>query len=110
MPDLEGSQLPSNRTIRVHLRPDSTQCCQWCYMHDGSLKTLEEVVNGTPRVVPNPTLSKDVKKLELTNQDKKDLVAFMKACTSKLPMLSKAGFQNKFLPIVKFHTLTINTS
>jgi len=56
------------------------------YMHDGSLKTLEEVVEWYAKGgFPNPTLSKDVKKLELTNQDKKDLVAFMKACTSKLP-------------------------
>ena len=56
------------------------------YMHDGRFKTLEEVVEWYAKGgFPNPTLSKDVKKLELTNQDKKDLVAFMKACTSKLP-------------------------
>ncbi len=56
------------------------------YMHDGSMETLEEVVEWYAKGgFPNPTLSKDVKKLDLTVQDKKDLVAFMKACTSKLP-------------------------
>ena len=49
------------------------------YMHDGSQKTLEEVVEWYAKGGhPNPHLSDKVKKLELTEQDKKDLVAFMK--------------------------------
>jgi len=56
------------------------------YMHDGSLTTLEEVVehyvNGG---ISNPWLSKDVVKLKLTPQDKADLVEFMKACSGPLP-------------------------
>lgn len=60
------------------------------YMHDGSMKTLEEVVEWYAKGgFPNPTLSKDVKKLDLTAQDKKDLVAFMKACTSKFPKVEQ---------------------
>ena len=60
------------------------------YMHDGSMETLEEVVEWYAKGgFPNPTLSKDVKKLDLTAQDKKDLVAFMKACTSKLPKVEQ---------------------
>jgi cytochrome c peroxidase len=56
------------------------------YMHDGSLKTLEEVVEWYAKGGhPNPHLDKDIKKLDLTDQDKADLVAFMKACTGPLP-------------------------
>lgn len=48
------------------------------YMHDGSQKTLEEVVEWYAKGGhPNPHLSEKVKKLDLTDQDKKDLVAFM---------------------------------
>jgi cytochrome c peroxidase len=49
------------------------------YMHDGSQKTLEEVVEWYAKGGhPNPHLSDKIKKLELTDQDKADLVAFMK--------------------------------
>ncbi|HAH45938.1 cytochrome c peroxidase [Gimesia sp.] len=52
------------------------------YMHDGSLETLEEVVEHYNKGGdPNPYLSDKIKKLNLTEQDKKDLVAFMKACS-----------------------------
>ncbi|NOY29825.1 MAG: c-type cytochrome [Planctomycetes bacterium] len=48
------------------------------YMHDGSQKTLEEVVEWYAKGGhPNEHLSKDIKKLELSDQDKQDLVAFM---------------------------------
>ena len=56
------------------------------YMHDGSLKTLEEVVDWYDKGGhANPQLSKDVKKLKLTNQEKQDLVAFIKACSGEFP-------------------------
>ncbi len=48
------------------------------YMHDGSQKTLMEVVEWYAKGGhPNPHLSEKVKKLDLTQQDKQDLVAFM---------------------------------
>jgi len=58
------------------------------YMHNGIFKTLEEVVdyyNDVQKVVPDtknldPSLSKP---LGLTNQQKKDLVAFLKTLTDK---------------------------
>lgn len=54
------------------------------YMHDGSQKTLEEVVEWYDRGGhPNDHLSKDIRKLDLSDQDKKDLVEFMKACTGE---------------------------
>jgi len=56
------------------------------YMHDGSQKTLEEVVEWYAKGGhPNPHLSEKVKKLDLTEQDKKDLVEFMKALDGAFP-------------------------
>ena len=59
------------------------------YMHDGSLKTLEEVVdhynNGgftKPDDQASPYLSGGIRPLNLSDQQKADLVAFMKALTS----------------------------
>jgi cytochrome c peroxidase len=49
------------------------------YMHDGSQQTLEEVVEWYAKGGhPNQWLSDKIKKLDLTDQDKQDLVAFMK--------------------------------
>jgi cytochrome c peroxidase len=56
------------------------------YMHDGSQKTLMEVVEWYVKGGhPNKHLSEKIQKLELTEQDKKDLVAFMEALTGPLP-------------------------
>lgn len=53
------------------------------YMHDGSQQSLEEVVEWYAKGGhPNPTLSEKIKKLDLTEQDKKDLVEFMKQGTT----------------------------
>ncbi len=58
------------------------------YMHDGTLKSLEEVVEWYAKGGgANKHLSKKIKKLELTKQDKADLVAFMKACTGDFPKI-----------------------
>ena len=59
-------------------------------MHDGSLKTLEDVVvfynkGGTP----NQWLSKDIRPLNLTPAEQKDLVAFME----RLPAKSRRKYQ-----------------
>ena len=54
------------------------------YMHDGSLKTLEEVVEHYNKGGnPNPALDKDIKKLNLTDKEKADVVAFMKALSGE---------------------------
>jgi cytochrome c peroxidase len=56
------------------------------YMHDGSLATLEEVVEWYDKGGhPNPHLSDKVRPLKLTAEDKADLVEFMKACTGPTP-------------------------
>jgi cytochrome c peroxidase len=60
------------------------------YMHDGSQKTLAEVVEWYDRGGhKNANLSKDVRPLKLTKQEKADLVAFMKACTGRFPRVER---------------------
>ncbi len=56
------------------------------YMHDGSLKTLKEVVDfyaggGNS----NPYLDPEMKKIHLTAQDRADLVEFLQSLTGDLP-------------------------
>ena len=58
------------------------------YMHDGSQKTLEEVVDWYAKGGhPNPNLSDKIKKFEASAQDKADLVEFMKSLTGTLPQV-----------------------
>jgi cytochrome c peroxidase len=53
------------------------------YMHDGSVETLEEVVElYNAGGEENPMLDGGIKPLRLTEQEKADLVEFMKALTS----------------------------
>lgn len=59
------------------------------YMHDGSMATLEEVVEyynkgGTP----NKWLSDKITPLKLTPQEKLDLVEFMRACSGDYPLIA----------------------
>jgi cytochrome c peroxidase len=50
----------------------------WPYMHDGSLKSLEEVVDFYNRGGgPNPALDSKIKPLGLSGDEKKALVAFL---------------------------------
>ncbi|MBS1829802.1 MAG: c-type cytochrome [Acidobacteria bacterium] len=56
------------------------------YMHDGSQKTLREVVDfyvggGSA----NPHLDKEIRELKLSQKDRADLVAFLEALNSELP-------------------------
>ena len=68
--DLGAFKTPSVRDAE-HTAP---------YMHDGSLATLEDVVDHYDKGgTPNPALDTDMKKLNLTKQEKADVVAFMKA-------------------------------
>jgi cytochrome c peroxidase len=49
------------------------------YMHDGSLKTLEDVVEHYNKGgISNPWLDEELFELKLTDQEKQDLVTFMK--------------------------------
>ncbi len=60
------------------------------YMHDGSVKTLAEVVELYAKGgEANQWLDPKIKKLDLSEQDKKDLVAFMEACTGDFPPIER---------------------
>jgi cytochrome c peroxidase len=57
------------------------------YMHDGSLRTLEAVLDFYDRggEVKRPSLSPEIKALNLTALEKRDLLAFLKTLTSVDP-------------------------
>lgn len=58
------------------------------YMHDGSQKTLAEVVDWYAKGGhANDRLSDKIKKLELNDQDKQDLVEYMNALTGEFPQV-----------------------
>lgn len=60
------------------------------YMHDGSIATLEEVIELYDRGGDaNPLLDSGIRPLNLTPQEKADLVEFMKALTS--PQFAQTG-------------------
>lgn len=59
------------------------------FMHDGSLRTLEEVVEHYNKGgTKNPWLSDKIVPLNLTNQQKLDLVEFMRACSGPFPTIN----------------------
>ena len=59
------------------------------YAHDGAFQTLEEVVEFYNKGgVSVPNKSAKILKLNLTQREKEDLVAFLKALTGKLPLIS----------------------
>jgi cytochrome c peroxidase len=52
------------------------------YMHDGSIKTLEEVIEYYNRGAnPNPRLDTEIHGLHLTSEEKRSLVIFLNALT-----------------------------
>jgi cytochrome c peroxidase len=62
----------------------------WPYMHDGSLQTLRDVVELYDRGgVPNPTLDVFVMPLDLTDDERKDLAAFLEALTGSMPQIDR---------------------
>lgn len=62
----------------------------WPYMHDGSVRTLIDVVEFYDRGgVKNPTLDIFVIPLELTDDEGKDVVAFLEALTGSLPKIDR---------------------
>jgi len=60
------------------------------YMHDGSLATLEDVLDWYAKGGhPNPQLSKKFREVKLEPREKGDLVEFIKACTGQLPVVER---------------------
>ena len=61
------------------------------YMHDGSQKTLAEVMDWYNKGGhPNPYLSEKIKPLKLSPAELADLVAFMESLTGRLPKVERA--------------------
>jgi cytochrome c peroxidase len=61
------------------------------YMHDGSLPTLEDVVEHYNRGgFPNAHLSPRIGPLRLSAAEQGDLVEFLKSCTGRLPRVETA--------------------
>jgi cytochrome c peroxidase len=55
------------------------------YMHDGSLATLADVIEFYDQGgAPNPQLSREVQRLDLTAAEKADLVEFLKALSGEM--------------------------
>jgi len=55
------------------------------YMHDGSIATLEEVIEHYDKGgVPNPQLDPEIRPLRLTPQEKRDLLAFLRALSGEV--------------------------
>lgn len=65
------------------------------YMHDGSLQTLREVIDYYDKGgTPNAHLSKDMKPLQLTEQEKADLVAFLESLTGEMAAVVEPKLPN----------------
>ena len=60
------------------------------YMHDGRFRTLEEVLKyyGTDKF-QNPHLDSRFERIRLTDPEQEDLVEFLKACTGRLPRVTR---------------------
>lgn len=60
------------------------------YMHDGSIATLDEVVAFYARGgVPNPWLDPKMAPVDLSEQEKADLIEFMRSLTGEVPEWTK---------------------
>ena len=55
------------------------------YMHDGSLETLKDVVRFySDGGRPNPNLDPDIRQLSLSDQEKAQLIAFLRALSGSV--------------------------
>lgn len=80
---VEGNQATKNRFRGEYITPTLRNIALTApYMHDGSVATLEEVVDFYNRGGnPNPFLDSRIQTLNLTAQERTDLVAFLKTLT-----------------------------
>ena len=65
------------------------------YMHDGSERTMEGVINLYARGgIPNPNLDPAMVPLNLTDDEKRDLVEFLKALSGPYPIVEPPPLPN----------------
>lgn len=76
------------------------------YMHDGSSPTLASVIDLYNRGgIPNPNLDRDIKPLNLTNGEKSDLIAYLKALTGPYPIVTAPPLPNPEITVKKLDTM-----
>jgi cytochrome c peroxidase len=91
-PDIGREAVTKDPTDRGRFKTPGLRnvALTWPYMHDGSLKTLADVVEFYDKGgVPNPTLDVFVTTLELTDAEKRDLAAFMQSLTGTMPAIER---------------------
>ncbi|MDA8130105.1 MAG: cytochrome-c peroxidase [Elusimicrobia bacterium] len=67
----------------------------WPYLHDGSEKTLEDVIELYDRGgVPNPHIDRLMLPLRLTRGEKADLLAFLNSLTGPVPAVTEPELPN----------------
>ena len=91
-PDVGREAVTKNPSDRGRFKTPTLRnvALTWPYMHDGSVKTLAEVVAlYDAGGVKNPALDVLVTPLELTGDEQKDLVAFLEALTGTLPKINR---------------------
>ncbi len=79
-----GAQLPNIVTMRHAFKTPGLRSIdrRGPYMHDGSLPTLERVIEFYDEpALRRPSLSAEIRPLGLTEREKKDLVEFLKTLT-----------------------------
>jgi cytochrome c peroxidase len=90
-PDVGREAVTKNRRDRGRFKtpPLRNVALTWPYLHDGSARSLEDVLDLYNRGGgPNPTLDPMMRPLGLTDQDKADLKAFMEALSGTMPAIA----------------------
>jgi cytochrome c peroxidase len=91
-PDVGREAVTKNRRDRGRFKtpPLRNVALTWPYLHDGSARSLEDVLDLYDRGgVPNATLDPMMRPLGLTSQDKADLKTFMEALSGTMPVIAR---------------------
>lgn len=94
-PDLGRNRITEDPDDRWHFKTPSLRNVSLTapYMHDGSLATLEEVVDFyNDGGVPNPLQDDRIEPLGLNEQEQEDLVAFLRSLTGEYRELVSDAF------------------
>ena len=90
-PDIGREAVTKNRRDRGRFKTPTLRnvALTWPYLHDGSARSLEDVLDLYDRGGgPNPTLDPMMRPLGLTNQEKADLKTFMEALSGTMPAIA----------------------
>jgi cytochrome c peroxidase len=90
-PDLGREAVTKNPRERGRFKTPGLRnvALTWPYLHDGSAKTLEDVIEFYDQGgLDNPQLDPWMRRLKLSDRDKQDLVAFLTSLTGTLPEIA----------------------